>query len=207
MEVHFASPQMPINTAQDTACLVEISANGANPLSQPLGLKTLMLAWGRHECRETGVIFTYLSSEHSIGCRGREIMPDLSESDRNSAARRCQRSRTPPVEAFFWQRTTGTIVLMAGGRSPSRPEPVSRPQYPRNLRLEPRSDRWLLIIFRPPRNLLERAGFKVHNHSSLHMQMAGRNTWCHPTRERGLEQCFPALKYVTCLQSLRWPKS
>ena len=46
-----------------------------------------------------------------------------------------------------------------------------------------------------------------NNHSSLHMQMAGRNTWCHPTRERGLEQCFPALKYVTCLQSLPWPKS
>ena len=126
---------MPINTAQDTACLVEISANGANPLSQPLGLKTLMLAWGRHQGRETGVIRTYLSSEHSIGCRGREIMPDLSESDRNSAAQRCQRSRTPPVEAFFWQRTTGndcahgrrpkTLPSRASLSTPIPPEPPS----------------------------------------------------------------------------------
>ena len=27
-------------------------------------------------------------------------------------------------------------------------------------------------------NFSELAGFQVHNHSSLHMQMAGRNTWC-----------------------------
>jgi hypothetical protein len=198
---------MPINTAQDTACLVEISANGANPLSQPLGLKTLMLAWGRHQGRETGVIRTYLSSEHSIGCRDGKSCP-TSVNPTEIARRSGVNGPEPrPLKLSFGNAQPGTIVLMAGGRRPSRPEPVSRPQYPRNLRLEPRSDRWLLIIFRPPRNLLERAGFKVHNHSSLHMQMAGRNTWCHPTRERGLEQCFPALKYVTCLQSLPWPKS
>ena len=166
-----------------------------------------MLACGRHQGRETGVIRTYLSSEHSIGCRGREIMPDLSESDRIARRSGVNGPEPSPLKLSFGNAQPGTIVLMAGGRRPSNPEPVSRPQYPRNLRLEPRSDRWLLIIFRPPRNLLERAGFKAHNHSSLHMQMAGRNTWCHPTRERGLEQCFPALKYVTCLQSLPWPKS
>jgi hypothetical protein len=124
-----------------------------------------------------------------------------------SPAQRCQRSTTPPVEAFFWEPTTGTIGLMSEGPLPSRPEPICRSNSPRNLRLEPLSDRWVLNLFCPSRNLSELAGFKPHNHSSLHMQMAGRNTWCHPTRERGLEQCFPALKYVTCLQSLPWPKS
>ena len=37
---------------------------------------------------------------------------------------------------------------------------------------------------------------------SLDLQMAGRHTWCQRSLERGLEQCSPALKYVTCLQSL-----
>jgi hypothetical protein len=41
----------------------------------------------------------------------------------------------------------------------------------------------------------------------LALQMAGRHTWGHRTPERSLELCSPALKYVTCLQSLPWPKS
>jgi hypothetical protein len=38
-------------------------------------------------------------------------------------AQRCQRSTNPPVEAFFWEPTTGTIVLIPEGPLPSRPEP------------------------------------------------------------------------------------
>jgi hypothetical protein len=41
----------------------------------------------------------------------------------------------------------------------------------------------------------------------LALQMTGRHTWGHRTPERGLELCSPALKYVTCLRSLPWPKS
>ncbi len=98
-------------------------------------------------------------------------------------------------------------MLMSEGPLPSLPGANLPKQYPQNLRLEPLSDRWVLILFCPSRNFTEPAGFQAHNHSSLHTQMAGRNIWCHPIRERGLEQCFPALKYVTCLQSLPWPKS
>jgi hypothetical protein len=56
-------------------------------------------------------------------------------------------------------------------------------------------------------NFLGLAGFQPHNHSSLYMQMAGRNTWRDRTLKRGLEKCSPASKSVTCLQSLPWPKS
>ena len=59
----------------------------------------------------------------------------------------------------------------------------------------------------PSRNFTKLAGFQAHNDSLLHKQMAGRDTWCHRTLERGLEQCSPTLKYVTCTQSLPWPKS
>ena len=47
-----------------------------------------------------------------------------------SPAQRCQRSTTPPVEAFFWEPTTGTIVLISEGPLPSRPEPICRSNSP-----------------------------------------------------------------------------
>jgi len=99
----------------------------------------------------------------------------------------------------------GASLSRQGQRS--LPEPVCRARSPRTSVWSGFQVEALLLLFYRSRNLSELAGFKAHNHSSLHMQMAGRNTWCHPTRERGLEQCFPALKYVTCLQSLPWPKS
>jgi len=39
-------------------------------------------------------------------------------------AQRCQRSSTPPVEAFSWEPTTRTIVLMFRRPLPSYPEPI-----------------------------------------------------------------------------------
>ena len=47
-----------------------------------------------------------------------------------SPAQRCQRSTNPPVEAFFWELTTGTIVLISEGPLPSRPEPICRSNTP-----------------------------------------------------------------------------
>jgi hypothetical protein len=47
-----------------------------------------------------------------------------------SPAQRCQRSTNPPVEAFFWEPTTGTIVLISEGPLPSRPEPICRSNTP-----------------------------------------------------------------------------
>ena len=47
-----------------------------------------------------------------------------------SPAQRCQRSTTPPVEAFFWEPTTGTIVLISEGPLPSRPGPNLRRNTP-----------------------------------------------------------------------------
>jgi len=47
-----------------------------------------------------------------------------------SPAQRCQRSTTPPVEAFFWEPTTGAIVLVSEGPLPSRPEPICRSNTP-----------------------------------------------------------------------------
>ena len=78
---------------------------------------------------------------------------------------------------------------------------------PQNLRLERLSTGRISSLFCPSRNLLELAGFQAYNHSSLRMEMAGRNSRCHRTLKRGLEQCSPTLKYVTCTQSLPWPKS
>jgi ParB/RepB/Spo0J family partition protein len=47
-----------------------------------------------------------------------------------SPAQRCQRSTTQPVEAFFWEPTTGAIVLMSEGPLPARPEPICRSNTP-----------------------------------------------------------------------------
>jgi hypothetical protein len=39
-------------------------------------------------------------------------------------AQRCQRSTNPPVEAFFWEPTTGTIVLIPEGHYLPVPSPI-----------------------------------------------------------------------------------
>jgi len=124
-----------------------------------------------------------------------------------SPAQRCQRFRTPAVEAFLWQVTTWNNCAHAWRRIslPSRAS-LSNPIPPK----PPSGDAFgsmasiLLFSFAKP---FRSGRVPPHNHSSIHKQMAGRNTWCHPTLDRGLETCSPALKSVTCLQSLPWPKS
>jgi len=124
-----------------------------------------------------------------------------------SPEQQCQRSPTPAVEAFLWQVKTGNNCVHAWGRIslPSRAS-LSNPIPPK----PPPGDAFgsmasiLFFSFAKP---FRSVRVPPHNHSSIHKQMAGQNTWCHPTLDRGLETCSPALKSVTCLQSLPWPKS
>ena len=64
-----------------------------------------------------------------------------------------------PLKVSFGKPQPGTTVLLPGGALASRPEPVCRTQFRRNLCLEPHSDRWLLFYFSRSRNLFEAVGF------------------------------------------------
>jgi hypothetical protein len=125
----------------------------------------------------------------------------------SSPAQRCQRSPTPAAEGFFWQVTTGNNCAPTWRRInlPSRAS-LSNPIPPQSLSGAAFGSMASILFFlfaKPFRS----GRVPPHNHSSLHKQMAGQNTWCHPTLDRGLETCSPALKSVTCLQSLPWLKS
>jgi hypothetical protein len=122
-------------------------------------------------------------------------------------ARRCQRPPTRPLNLSLGNPQPGMIVSLSEGpltpAVPSQSAEPNPPEPPSGAVFESMASKFISYFVKPFRT----TGFQSRNHSSLHKQMAGRNTWCHPIRERGLEQCLPALKYATCLQSLPWPKS
>jgi hypothetical protein len=117
--------------------------------------------------------------------------------------RRRRRSRI----CFPWSRTSPLKRRTLGQRC----TPVRSRAIGRSAR-EPRSGagfRWkrLKLFLGLHETLRSWLGCKVITTRRFTRADAGRNSWCHPTRERSLEPCSPTSKYATCTRSLPWAKS